>query len=399
MIYDFDEIIERRGSFSLKWDYEFFLKKHHIAERFDEETIPLFSADMDFRCPSPVADAIRKLAERNIYGYTAVFPSGIGLTYYTPLINWFKERMRWTVEPEDIVFVNGTVEAIEYAIRAFTRPGDGIMINRPVYRPFTQVIEDNGRVVVNNQLTNKSGYYTLDFDDFEAKASLESTKLFILCHPHNPTGRVWNVEELTRIGDICKTNSVVIVSDEIHGDLLRKGTTFRPIASVVDPTGIVTCTSPSKTFNLAGLQAANIVIQDSGLRAQFFKSSGLILPNPFAVAAVIAAYSEGGEWLAQLKDYLDGNIDWALEFLKTRLPKVKCCRPEGTYMLWMDFRALGLPAHELRRRIYVDANVVLESGVHFDPDNGSGFERLSVPTRRALLKEALERIARQFECR
>lgn len=396
MRYDFDEIIDRKGTFSMKWDCGGFLKNYGVTEHFDEDTIPLHSADMDFRCPQPISAAIKKLADHNIYGYTAVFPNGIGMTYYNAIIRWFREKRNWVIKPEEIIYVNGTVEAVELVIKAFTAKGDGVLLNRPIYSTFTKVIEGTGRVVVNSQLVNNDGYYTIDFEDFEAKASNRNTKLFILCHPHNPSGRIWNDAELKKMAEICKKHDILIITDEIHGDLVRKGLEFHPLATVVDPCGIITCTAANKTFNLAGLQASNVVIQDPEIRAYFKESIGLITPNPVTLAAAIAAYNEGEEWLEQLRDYIDGNIDWVLEFLKTKMPRVKCLRPEGTYIMWLDFRGYGLSAKEIHRKIYIDANVVLEGGATFDPENGDGFERICVPTRRALLEEALERIALQF---
>lgn len=397
MKYNFDEVIDRKGTFSMKWDYAEFLKTYGITERFDEETIPVHIADMDFRCAQPISDALKKLAEHNIYGYTAVFPNGVGLKYYEAIVRWFKKRHEWTIRPEEIVYVNGTVEAVKLAIHAFTEKGSGVLINRPIYSPFAMVIQKAGRVVVNSQLRNNDGYYTIDFEDFEAKAADIKTKLFILCHPHNPTGRIWNDEELIRMAAICKKHGVIIVADEIHGDLIRKDLAFHPLASVADPKGVLTCTAVNKTFNLAGLHATNVVIQDPNLRMKFVNSIGWIMPNPFTVAAVIAAYNDGEEWLEQLREYLDGNIDCVLDFLREKMPKVKCLRPEGTYIMWMDFRKYGLSAQEIHRKIYIDANVVLEGGALFDPDYGDGFERICVPTPRAVLEEVFERIARQFE--
>jgi cysteine-S-conjugate beta-lyase len=394
--YDFDEVVDRKGTFSMKWDYAEFLKTYGITERFDADTIPVHIADMDFRCAQPISDALKKVAEHNIYGYTHVFPYSIGLKYYEAIVRWFKKRHHWTIRPEEIVYVNGTVEAVKLAIQAFTEKGEGVLINRPIYSPFASVIQKTGRVVVNSQLLNNNGYYTIDFEDFEAKAAVPKTKLFILCNPHNPTGRIWTDEELTRMTAICKKHGVLMVADEIHGDLIRKDLVFHPLTSVVDPTGILTCTAVNKTFNLAGLHATNVVIQDPKLRAQFVDSIGWVAPNPFTVAAVIAAYNEGEEWLEQLRDYLDGNIDWVLDFLKKRMPQVKCFRPEGTYIMWMDFRDYGLSAQEIHRRIYLEANVVLEGGALFDPDHGDGFERICVPSPRSVLETVFERIARQF---
>jgi cystathionine beta-lyase len=395
--YNFDEIIDRKRTFSLKWDYAEFLKTHGITERFDEDTIPVFTADMDFRCAQPISDALKKLAEHNVYGYTGAIPEGIGMKYYEAIIRWFKDRRNWTIQPEEITYVNGTVEAVKLAIQAFTEKGDGVLINRPIYTPFAMVINKTGRVVVNSQLRNNDGYYIVDFDDFEAKIADTNTKMFILCHPHNPTGRIWTDEELIRMAGICKKHGVLIVADEIHGDLIRKDMDFHPLATVVDPQGVITCTAVNKTFNLAGLHATNVVIQDPGLRTKLVDYIGWIMPNPFTIAAVIAAYNEGEEWLEQLRDYIDGTIDWTLNFLRERMPKVKCLRPEGTYIMWMDFRGYGLSAREIHKKIYIDANVVLEGGAMFDPEFGDGFERICVPSPRAVIQEVFERIARQFE--
>lgn len=397
MHYNFDEVIERHGTFSMKWDYPEFLKKYGVTERFDADTIPIHTADMDFRCAKPIQDAVMQLAQHNIYGYTAAFNEGIGLKYYEAVTGWFKRKYDWSIAPEQMLYVNGTIEAIKIAIRTFSKPGDGVLINRPIYSPFTSSIEGAGRVVVNSPLkeVGQAGNYTVDFEDFERKAAEPHTKIFLLCSPHNPTGRIWTDEELLQMAQICRKHQVVIVADEIHGDLIRKDSVFHPIVKVAGPEGIVTCTAVNKTFNLAGLQATNVVIQDSALFAKFLPNC-FVVPNPFTVAAVIAAYNEGEQWLEQLKDYLDGNIDWVLQFLKERMPKVRCYRPAGTYILWLDFRAYGLTAEEIHKRIYVDANVVLEGGLMFDPENGAGFERVCVPTRRALLAEAFERIAQQF---
>lgn len=397
MKYNFDEVINRTQSFSLKWDGGEFFKQVGITDRFDGNTIPIQMADMDFRCAEPIRKALIKLAEHNIYGYTAVFREGCGAAYYDAIIRWYRQRQHWEIKPEEIIYFNGTVDAISAAIKTFTREGAGVLLNRPIYAPFMHTVEEAGRIVVNSQLVNHDGCYTIDFDDFEAKAADKNTELFLLCHPHNPTGRIWTDDELRRIADICRRHNVMIVTDEIHGDLIRKGQVFHPLVSVVGPENIITCVSANKTFNLAGLQATNVVIQDSLVRERFVKSVGLILPNPFTVAATIAAYTEGEEWLEQLREYLDDNIDWVLKFLETRMPEVLCRRPEGTYILWLDFRGYGLSPEEIREKIYRKANVVLESGTIFDPENGAGFERICVPTRRALLVEAMERIAREFE--
>lgn len=395
MNYDFDTVIDRRGSNSSKWDMGEAFLKSGFAPRFDENTISAFTADMDFRCAQPIIDAIKRVADHGIFGYTALTAS---TDYFDAIINWFDRRYQWKIEKKWIVYTNGTVNAISVAIKAYTQPTDGIIIMRPVYTPFTTCIVNADRKVINCQLMNDGqGYYTIDFDKFEALTKDPNVKAFILCNPHNPVGRVWSVEELTRICEICKENDVLIIADEIHGDLTRQGVTFHPIASIA-PTGtpIVTMTAVNKTFNLAGLAITNVVIPDEALRKRYIKTGGRISITPFSIAALIAAYTECDDWLEQLKAYLDGNTDWVLQFLKERMPGVTCYRPEGTYIMWMDFRKTGYSAEEIRKRIYVDANVFLESGSMFDPDEGDGFERICVPMSRKVLQEAFERIEKAF---
>lgn len=398
MQYNFDEVIERHGTYSMKWDYPEFLKTFGVTERFDSDTIPIHTADMDFRCAKPIQDALMRLAQHNIYGYTAAFAEGCGMKYYDAVTGWFARRYQWKVDPSQVIYVNGTIEAIKIAIRTFSEPGDGVLLNRPIYSPFTSSIEGLGRVVVNSPLKEdgECGHYVVDYEDFERKAADAKTKIFLLCHPHNPTGRIWTPEELQRMADICRKHNVIMVSDEVHCDLIRKESVFHPLATVVGPEGVISCTALNKTFNLAGLQATNVIIQDKALHDRYF-ANAFIVPNPFTLAATIAAYNEGEEWLDQVNAYLDDNIDWVLHFLQEKMPKVRCYRPEGTYILWLDFRAYGLTAEQIHQKIYVDANVVLEGGLTFDPENGAGFERVCVPTRRSLLKQAFERIAKEFE--
>jgi cysteine-S-conjugate beta-lyase len=394
MKYNFDEVIERKGTYSLKWDGGSFLKDFGLTDRFDENTIPLFVADMDFQCPQPVIEALHRVADHRLYGYSAYFCEP---KYTDAIIQWFKTKRNWEIRPEEIVYVNGTVEGLRMCMEAYTNPGDGVIIQRPVYGPFTSTIEKTGRSLVNSQLVNHNGYYSIDFDDLEEKLADPKNKMYLLCNPHNPSGRVWNRAELTRLGEMCRRHGVILIADEIHGDILRKGQDFHPIASLVDDSRIVTLTAINKTFNTAGLHCSNAVIKDPEMRKKLQEAVGFISPTPFAIGALIAAYNEGTEWLDQVNEYIDGNIDWLLDFLKKKMPKVKCFRPEGTYILWMDFRAYELPAAEIHERIYNRANVVLEGGRMFDPDLGDGFERICVPTRRALLMEAMERIAAEFQ--
>lgn len=396
MVFNFDEVVDRRGTNSMKWDTGPRFMGKLGTERFDEDTISVYTADMDFRCPPSVKEEIMKVVEHNIYGYTMLCPE-VDMRYFDAVINWCKRRYDWEIGAHDIFYVNGTLEAIRVGILAFSNPGDGVLLNRPIYTPFARVIQGTGRQLVNSQLVNTDGYYTVDFEDFEAKAALETTKIFLLCHPHNPTGRVWTDEELMRMYEICQKHGVTIISDEIHADLTRKDVPFHPIAKVTGGKGIMTCTGVNKSFNVAGLEASNVIVTDPEMKRKVAFRLGMKMPSPVTVAAIIGAYNGGDEWLDQLRDYIDGTFDWVLDFCKKNLPKMKCVRPEGTYIFWMDFRDYGLSAEEIHKRIYVDANVLLEGGKMFDPDLGDGFERICLSTRRALIQEAFERIAAQFQ--
>jgi cystathionine beta-lyase len=392
MKYNFNEHLDRRGTCSMKWDARDFIKRIGLTDRYDEDTIPLFVADMDFPAPEPVIEALHRTVDHKNFGYT-IAPE----EYYAAIINWFKRRKNWDIKKEEIIYCPGTVKAIGVSIRAYSDVGDGVIIQRPVYPPFTSLIEENERVVVNNPLINYGGYYKIDFGDFEEKAKVESTKLFILCNPHNPSGRIFPEDELKRLADICHENNVIIVADEIHGDLIRKGNTFYPMVKCTDKTDhIVTCTAINKTFNVAGLHGTNLIISNEKLRKKFKKALGHEMPSPFTIAALIAAYNEGEEWLEQVIDYIDGNIDFVANFLKEKMPRVRVVRPEGTYIIWMDFRGYGIPPEDIKERIYHKANVILESGIMFG-EEGTGFERICVSSPRTMIEEAMKRIAAAFE--
>ncbi len=393
MQYNFDEVIDRRGTDSLKWDAAELIRKYGITRRFDEETIPLFVADMDFACPQPLLDALHRRVGQQMFGYT----THLATTAYRDAIQgWFDRRQNWKIDPDHIVYCPGTVHALDIAVKAFTNPGDGVIIQRPVYSPFTNVIQRNGRVVVNNELTNSGGFYTIDFDDLERKAMDPGTKMMFLCSPHNPVGRIWQPEELDRVARICIDNGVLLISDEIHGDLIRCSETFYPIANISDNDRIIVCTAINKTFNLAGLHCSNIVIRDPKLRRKYQQELGFQTPSPFAISALIAAYNEGEEWLEQLKAYIDGNFSFLGRFLEENLPKVKFRKPEGTYIAWLDFSGYLLTAEEVHDRIYNKANVVLEDGMRFG-EMSADFQRVCLPTRKALLEQAMMRISAQFQ--
>lgn len=393
MQYNFDEVVSRRGTYSLKWDGGELIKERGLTTRYDEGTIPLFTADMDLPVPQSLIDALHKVVDHKIFGYS-VFPD----EYYEAIQKWFKKRHDWDIKKEEIVYSPGTVHALNIAVRAFTNPGDGVIIQRPVYPPFTSAIEGNGRVVVNNSLKRDAeGNYSIDFEDFEAHAKDEMTKLFILCNPHNPIGKIFNKEDLSKLADICAENNVIIIADEIHGDLIRRDQTFMPIAKATcNNDHIITCTAINKTFNVAGLHCTNVIISNLELRERFSGKMGFQLASPFTIAALIAVYNEGEDWLEQLKIYIDETIEWVVAFLKERMPQVKVRIPEGTYVMWMDFSAYGLSPDEIQDRIYNKANVILENGSMFG-EEGLQYQRICLPSPRPIIKEAFERIANEFE--
>ncbi len=399
MTYDFDRPVDRRGTYSMKWDGPSLMESFFpgIGE-CEKEPLCVFTADMDFQCAESIREELQKIVDRNLYGYTGLAPTAeVCKPYYDAVTGWFKRHYGWEIDPETIVYTPGTVNAVDIAIKTFSKEGEGVLINPPVYGPFAMSIEGAGRKVVRSPLINTGGYYTVDFAGFEEKAKDPNTKIFILCSPHNPTGRIWTPEELRRMYGICTANGVVVVTDEIHGDLIRKGETFHPMATVVDGKNLVSCTAANKTFNLADLKTTNVVIRDPEMRAQYSKSLGFTFPNIFTIAATIGAYNGGQEWLDQVRDYLDGTIDWVLDFVKEKMPRVKIRRPEGTYVLWMDFRGYGLTPDEVNDRILKKAGVVLERGEMFDQELGAGFQRICVPTQRAVIQECFRRMEEVFE--
>lgn len=383
----------------MKWDGPSLMESFFpgIGE-CEKEPLCVFTADMDFQCAESIREELQKIVDRNLYGYTGLAPTAeVCKPYYDAVTGWFKRHYGWEIDPETIVYTPGTVNAVDIAIKTFSKEGEGVLINPPIYGPFAMSIEGAGRKVVRSPLINTGGYYTVDFTGFEEKAKDPNTKIFILCSPHNPTGRIWTPEELRRMYGICTANGVVVVTDEIHGDLIRKGETFHPMATVVDGKNLVSCTAANKTFNLADLKTTNVVIRDPEMRAQYSKSLGFTFPNIFTIAATIGAYNGGQEWLDQVRNYLDGTIDWVLDFVKEKMPRVKIRRPEGTYVLWMDFRGYGLTPDEVNDRILKKAGVVLERGEMFDQELGAGFQRICVPTQRAVIQECFRRMEEVFE--
>ena len=387
--FDFDEIIERRHTNSLKYDFA-------VERGYPEDVLPFWVADMDFRAPQAVRDTIRRRAEHGIFGYSRPKED-----YYRALEQWFSTRHGWNPGKDSLVMTPGVVFALSMAVRAFTAPGEAVLVTEPVYYPFFSTIEGNGRTLVRSSLLFKDGAYCMDFADIEEKIKMHKVKLLLLCSPHNPVGRVWRREELERLAAICLAHDVLVVADEIHADFVRPGHKHTPFASLSPETAArtITCTAPSKTFNLAGLQLSNIFITEKSLRHTFRKevySTGYDEPNIFGLLAAQAAYSEGGAWLDALLAYLEQNIAHTKRFLAERLPKVQLVEPEGTYLLWLDFRAYGLEAKALDRKIIDGARLWLDDGAIFSK-SGAGFQRINIACPQATLTKGLEALARAFE--
>jgi len=382
MKYDFDSVIDRRDTYSIKYD--------PLARGKPSDVLPMWVADMDFQSPPSVLDALAQQVKHGIFGY-----SDANKAYFSVLQNWFEQRFGWHTEREWLLCVPGVVNAIFIAIHAYTKKGDGVLIQQPVYYPFESSVKITERKLLVNELVYNGDKYSIDFEDFENKAKL--AKLFVLCSPHNPVGRVWTREELIRMGEICLKYGVIVVSDDIHQDFVYTG--FRHLMFAdLDPRFAditVTCTSPTKTFNLASLQISNIFISNKVLFNAFkkeFASCGLSQPGIMGLVACKAAYESGAEWLNELLAYLSGNISFLREYLQTHIPKIKMIEPEGTYLLWLDFSALGLPPSELDNAIVHKAKLWLNNGPMFG-FGGEGFQRINIACPRSVLKEGLDRLS------
>ena len=378
--YSFDRIIDRSGTQSFKWDL------------YEKDTLPLWVADMDFRAPQPIIDAIIERAEHGIFGYT-YYPS----TYYDALIKWFKRYYDWEIKKEWLIFTPGVILAINLAIQGFSNPGDKVIVQNPVYYPFYGAIKTNGRQVLLNPLKLMNGRYQMDFENLEQIIKDSRTKLLILCNPHNPVGRLWTKEELTQLGDICLNNEIMIIADEIHCDLVYPGYKYTPFASISSEfaQNSITCNSPSKTCNVPSLKVANVIIPNSELRSDFNKirqSHHITEPNCFASTALETAYNECEDWLNDLILYIKENLEYLKNFIKENFSEVKVIEPEGTYLVWLDFRELGFDRKELSKILFDKAKVALWEGYLFGK-GGKGFERINIACPRSILKEGLNRIA------
>ena len=387
--YNFDEIIDRRGTSSLKFDFG--------PERMGrDDLLPLWVADMDFKLPDEILDDIKERVSHGIFGYTDPKDN-----YKAALKNWFEKRHGFEIEDDWNTIEPGMVHSISLAIRAFTKPGDAVLIQQPVYYPFMESIVLNKRKLVNNQLIYKDGHYEIDFEDFEKKIISEDVKMFILCSPHNPVGRVWTREELQKIAVICLKRNVYVFSDEIHSDFVYSGHKHVSYITLGEKywKKLILGTAPSKTFNIAGLQLANIIIPDEETRKIFKReneAAGYSQGNVLAMTALISAYTKGEEWLDELILYLEGNINYLRSFLKEKLPKVKLVEPEGTYLVWLDFSEITNNPKELERLIVDEAKLWLDSGAIFGKETAL-FERINIACPRAVLEQALWQLCKAVD--
>ncbi|PWE00115.1 MalY/PatB family protein [Marinilabilia rubra] len=382
---DFDRKIDRSGTNALKYEF----RKRVFGTG---DVIPLWVADMDFAVPPEVSEAIQKRAEHPIFGYTARDEK-----FYQAIQQWQKNQHDWDVPIDWLEYMPGVVPTLILAIQAFSNPGDKVVIQPPVYPPFFDVIKDHGRVIEGNPLVNTPEGYRLDFDHLQKVTAKPSVKMLLLCHPHNPVGRVWTRDELVKLGEICLKNNVLVVSDEIHADLVHKGHKHIPFASLREDfaANSVTCMAPSKTFNIAGLNTSYIVTPDDKIRKAMQKqlqAYHLFTGNMFGAEALKAAYTLGQSWLNELLDYIQGNIDYVMEFAAQNMPEVKIHKPEATYLMWLDFSAWGLSDAKLRKFIIEQAGIGLNYGPTFGKEQGANFHRLNVASPYKVIEEAMDRL-------
>lgn len=379
--FDFDTVINRRGTNSYKWD---------IVK--EEDVIPLWVADMDFKAAPAILEALKKRVEHGVFGYTLVPDS-----YYEAIINWFARRHNWQIDRSWIIYTTGVVPAVSCSIKALTLPGEKVLIQTPDYNCFFSSIKNNGCEVAENELVRRGDSYEVDFEDFERQCADEKTTVFLLCNPHNPAGRVWTKEELERMNDICLTHGVRVISDEIHCELVMPGHRFTPFAAISDACrdNSVVLNSPTKAFNIAGLQIANIICADPAIRRRIDRAVNInevCDVNPFGVVALQAAYNESEEWLDSLNHYIWGNYLALKEFIAKELPRLEVTRLEGTYLAWVDIKATGLTSDEAYEKLMKEGRVYVNSGTMYGRRAGEGYLRINLACPRATLLEGLKRM-------
>ncbi len=383
MTYDFDKIISRCNTNSVKWDTH-------------PNILPMWVADMDFETAPAVKAAVQRRAEHGVFGYVHV-PD----TYYEAIINWFSRRHHWQMQKEWIIYTTGVVPAISAILKAMTEPGDGVLIQTPVYNCFFSSIKNNGCNVIENELVYHDNTYSIDFEDLEQKASDPSTKVMILCNPHNPAGRVWTLEELKHIGDICIRHQVFVIADAIHCELIMPGYDYIPFASISKEfeQHSATCSSPSKSFNIAGLQIANITISDDAIRRRVdraIKTNEVENVNPFGIEALMAAYNESEDWLRQLNLYIYSNYQYLCDFFSTNLPQFPVTKLEGTYLVWIDISVLNKSSKVVTKELKAQESIWLNEGIMYGA-SGDNFVRINIACPRQTLTEGLMRLKRAWE--
>lgn len=381
MKYDFDEIVDRKNTLSCKWDLA------------SDDILPMWVADMDFRTAKPIVDALVNRAQSGVFGYS-VYTDDV----YEAITGWFKRRHNWEIEKEWVQFSPGIVPALHAFTRIFVKSGEKILMNSPVYYPFFKSAERNGIEAVNSVLLNKNGRYEIDFKDFEKKAADPLVKMFYLCSPQNPGGRLWSRGELEKIGRICLENNVLVVADEIHCDLVypgKKHISFGTLSDDIVDNSII-CTAPTKTFNLAGLQISSVIIKNPELRkmyADYMTASGFDYgeAGTFGLEAIRAAYKYGDEWLDSLMEYINGNLEFLLNYVKENIPKAKVMVPDATYLVWIDFSDYKIDSRTLHKTLKYEGKIWLDEGYLFGKA-GEGFERINIACPRKTLEEGLKRI-------
>ena len=386
MKYDFDELVERRGTNCVKWDEEGPCQTDDRCS--SKEMIPLWVADMDFKVAPAIQEAVRKRAEHGVFGYNIVPES-----YYEAVIAWFRRRHQWDIHREWLLYTTAVVPAMSCVIKALTMPGEKVLILSPAYNCFFSSIKNNGCEVLESPLKAADDSFEVDFIDFESKCADEKTTLFLLCNPHNPTGRVWTREELQRMYDICHRHGVKVVSDEIHCELIMPGYRFVPFGTVTDD--CVVMNSPSKSFNTAGLQIANIICSHPTWRRRIDRAINInevCDVNPFGIVALQAAYNESEDWIDELNQYLWGNYQSIRDFIEDNIPQWKVCRLEGTYLPWVDVSAMGITSQQLCNRLFAEAKVWINPGTMYGRETGEGYVRLNIACPRSRLMDALLRI-------
>jgi cystathionine beta-lyase len=388
MRYDFDELIQRENTHSVKFDYTL----EYFGSR---DLIPMWVADMDFRTPDFIMGAIRKRTQHEILGYS-IRPD----SFYQAIINWYRLRQNWAIERDWILFAPGVVAALSMAVNAFSREGEKVIVQPPVYHPFFSVVKENKRELVYNMLVEKDGYYRMDLDDLKKKIDRD-TKLLLLSHPHNPVGRVWSRAELKALSDLCLENNIVILSDEIHSDLVLPPHVHTPLSTLSDEVAniTVTCVAASKTFNLAGLSSSAVIISNEHLRSRFnqeVQKGHFYMGNIFGTVAMEAAYSYGADWLEQLLVYLNGNADFLKDYTEANLPGINVRSPQATYLAWLDMRDLGMKSKQLKKFMISEARIGCNDGPSFGP-GGSGYQRLNFACPRSTLTKALHQLKQALE--